>query len=106
MDRRPSSIFGLTKRLVRLQWQKLTPGGRKLTLVALALFGLGAMLSLRCAMGGCPMSRCAQDTGCPYGGQQQAAPLQVEAIEAEEVDALEAGAEAEADQGGCPFSSR
>lgn len=59
---RPQSIFGLTKHLVTVRWQALSPRGRLLSLAALVFAAVGAVAVAKAAMcsgGGCCASSCA-----------------------------------------------
>ena len=79
---RPTSVFGLTRHLVRTRWEKLTPRGKTLSVVAAVLFGGAALVGAR--------SLACCSSGCPY--QQMQADSEV--------------APASADHGGCPHSRR
>ncbi|MCA9614884.1 MAG: hypothetical protein H6723_19340 [Sandaracinus sp.] len=82
---RPTSVFGLTRHLVRTRWEKLTPRGKTLSVVAAVLFGGAALVgarSLACCSSGCPYQQMQADS--------EVAPADV----------------ASADHGGCPHSRR
>ncbi|MCB9604291.1 MAG: hypothetical protein H6721_06435 [Sandaracinus sp.] len=81
---RPTSVFGLTRHLVRTRWEKLTPRGKTLSVVAAVLFGAAALVGAR--------SLACCSSGCPYQQQMQA-------------DSVDSAA-ASADHGGCPHSRR
>jgi hypothetical protein len=62
MQRRPQSVFGLTKRFIKLKWLAADRTTKIGLVVAMIAFGLFAVTSARCMLSGA----CGASGGCPY----------------------------------------
>lgn len=72
MQQRPTSVFGLTRHLVRTRWAALSPRGKTISVVAALVLGAAALVGARsaaCCAGGCPYQEAAAPSAsddCPY----------------------------------------
>lgn len=72
MQQRPTSVFGLTRHLVRTRWAALSPRGKTISVVAAVVLGAAALVGARsaaCCAGGCPYQEAAAPSAsddCPY----------------------------------------
>lgn len=103
MDR-PQSIFGLTKHLVTLRWQALSPRGRLLTLAAgmLAMIGVVAAVKAATCSGGC----CAHSCASRRAAMEAEHAVIVNADLAAPAEATAEGAAAAPAGHGCPHAGR
>ncbi len=58
MQKRPSSVFGLTKEVVRLRWQKLGRSTKAAIIVGSLALGGAAAVGASCAASSCCASSC------------------------------------------------
>jgi len=69
MEQRPNTILGLTSRVARDRWQRLSLAGRFAVVIGAAFVSLAALTGARMALGGeccssgCPSMRA--ESGCP-----------------------------------------
>jgi len=68
MERRPNTILGLTSRVARERWQRLSLAGRFAVVIGAAFVSLAALTGARMALGG----ECCS-SGCPSMRAEHAA---------------------------------
>jgi len=68
MARRPTSLFGLTARLLKIKWLAADRSTKIGLIVAMVAVGLFAATSARCVLS----SVCGASSGCPYSADAAA----------------------------------